>query len=99
MRTLLIYLLAFGSTQAYALDNLGGASLLAQSGQMYELMLLRFKQADSDRNNALSRQEAEKMPHVAAHFDEIDRNHDGQSSLQELQAAFAEKLQQQAARE
>lgn len=99
MRTLLLCLFAFGSAQTYALDTLGGASLLAQSGQMYELMLSRFKQADSDKNNALSRQEAEKMPRVAAHFDEIDRNHDGQISLQELQAAFVEKLQQQAAHE
>lgn len=96
MRTLLLCLLAFGSAQADALDSLGGTSLLAQSGQMYELMLSRFKQADSDKNNALSRQEAEKMPRVAAHFDEIDLNHDGQVSLAEMQAMYAQKMQQQA---
>jgi Ca2+-binding EF-hand superfamily protein len=94
MRILLLCLLACISAQAYALDTFGGTSLLAQSGQMYELMLSRFKQADSNKDSALSRQEAEKMPRVAAHFDEIDLNHDGQVSLTEMQAMFAQKMQQ-----
>ena len=46
-----------------------------------------FKKADADGNGALSRAEADKaMPRLAAKFDQIDTNKDGQLSRDELKA-------------
>jgi Ca2+-binding EF-hand superfamily protein len=34
----------------------------------------------------LTREEAKAMPRVSSHFDEIDANHDGQVSMDEIRA-------------
>lgn len=48
----------------------------------------RFRRADTDGNNALSRDEAAKSARaLARHFDRIDANRDGQLTIEEIQAA------------
>jgi hypothetical protein len=47
----------------------------------------RWKAADKDGNGTLSRAEAEaSMPHLAQKFDQVDTNHDGQVSRDEMRA-------------
>jgi Ca2+-binding EF-hand superfamily protein len=49
----------------------------------------QFKQADTDGDGALSKAEAEKaMPRIAKHFDEIDSNHDGKITQDEIKASM-----------
>lgn len=56
----------------------------------------RFNQADSDRNGALSRLEAEKaMPGIARRFDALDANRDGQVTVDEVVAARRARLERQ----
>jgi hypothetical protein len=57
-------------------------------------MLERIKQADTDGNGLLSRDEAKSLPRLAKHFDEIDANHDGQLSQDELRS-FHEQMRAQ----
>ena len=52
----------------------------------------RLKQADTDGNGMLSREEAKALPMISKHFDEIDTNHDGQVTAEELRA-FHQKRQ------
>lgn len=61
----------------------------AQHKEKKEEFAARFKAADKDGDGALTRQEAEagKMPMVAKHFDQIDTNHDGKITPEEMQAA------------
>lgn len=48
----------------------------------------RLQQADTDNDNSISRLEAEEsMPGLAKHFDQIDINHDGVITLDEMKAA------------
>ena len=48
----------------------------------------RFKRADADGDGVLSRAEAEKgMPRLARYFDQLDANHDGFVTLEEIEAA------------
>ncbi len=44
----------------------------------------KFTAADLDHDGLLTRDEAKGMPRVLKNFDEIDANHDGKVSLQEL---------------
>ncbi len=46
----------------------------------------RFKQADTNGDGMISREEAKALPRLAKHFDEIDANHDGQISADEMRA-------------
>jgi hypothetical protein len=48
---------------------------------------VRFVDADTDHDGKLSRTEAQAMPAVAKHFDEIDADHDGYITHAELRAA------------
>jgi Ca2+-binding EF-hand superfamily protein len=50
----------------------------------------RFKQADTNGDGMLSREEAAALPMIAKHFDEIDANKDNQVTPDE-QRAFHEK--------
>lgn len=43
-----------------------------------------FMRSDLDRDGQLSRQEAENLPSVSQKFDEWDRDHNGQLSLEEF---------------
>jgi len=44
----------------------------------------RLQQADMDKNGMLSKEEANALPNLSAHFDEIDNNHDGQLVIKEI---------------
>lgn len=44
----------------------------------------RLEKADQDKNNMLSKEEAHALPTLSAHFDDIDRNHDGQLVIKEI---------------
>jgi cell division septation protein DedD len=48
---------------------------------------VRFVDADTDHDGRLSRSEAQAMPMVARHFDQIDANGDGYITRDELKAA------------
>ena len=48
--------------------------------------MMRFKQADTNGDGMISRDEAKALPRIAKHFDEIDANHDGQITADELRA-------------
>lgn len=53
----------------------------------------RFKQADSDGNGTLSREEAAKgMPRLAKNFDAIDTSKDGQLSPDEIRAYMRDRM-------
>ena len=55
----------------------------------------KARQADTNRDGALSREEAGKsFPRFSRHFDEADTNHDGVVSPEEMRA-FREKRRQQ----
>jgi len=51
----------------------------------------QFKEADKNGDGVLTKPEAESsnLRGLAKHFDQIDANHDGQLTKQELQAAFS----------
>ena len=48
-----------------------------------------FKRADVNNDGKLSREEAAKLPAIAAKFDDLDKDKDGSLSLEELAAGFA----------
>ena len=50
----------------------------------------RLKQADTNADGMISREEAKALPMISKHFDEIDANKDGQVTFEELRA-FHEK--------
>ena len=59
--------------------------LRGEPGQLRAQRLVRrFKLADANRDRLLSQAESSAMPWVARHFAILDRNRDGQLSLQEL---------------
>lgn len=51
----------------------------------------RFKQADTDANGQISRDEAKALPRLGKSFDEVDANRDGQLSPEEMRA-FHQKM-------
>jgi Ca2+-binding EF-hand superfamily protein len=66
------------------------AALIAMAGSEGHdgqgAMAARLKQADTNGDGMISRDEAKALPRIAAHFDEIDANHDGQITADELRA-------------
>lgn len=75
---------------ALGLASMATLTLAAPEGRGGD-MAARFKQADTNGDGMLSRQEAAAMPRLAEHFDEIDTNKDGQITADELRA-FHEKM-------
>jgi Ca2+-binding EF-hand superfamily protein len=70
--------------------GLGSAVLLVNSdaiaqGQQGGFME-RLKAADKNGDGMLSREEAASLPRISKHFDEIDANHDGFITFDELRA-------------
>jgi len=60
----------------------------ARRAQMKEMFDQRFKDADTNGDGQLSREEVQaKMPRLAARFDELDTDKNGQLSREELQKA------------
>lgn len=49
-------------------------------------LLERLKAADKNADGMLSRDEAASLPRISQHFDEIDANHDGFITFEELRA-------------
>lgn len=71
-----------------------GAQAGPDSGaeQARRYMDARFREADTDGNGSLSKQEAERrMPYVAQNFAAIDADRNGQVSAAELQAYNARR--------
>jgi len=48
-----------------------------------------FKRADANGDGKLSKEEAARLPAIAARFDELDRDKDGFLSLAEFAAGYA----------
>ena len=63
-------------------------------GHRHGAIAERLKQADTNGDGLISRDEAQALPRLAKHFDEIDANHDQQLSADELRA-FHEKVRAQ----
>jgi len=60
----------------------------ACQAQMHERHEARVKAADTDKDGAISKAEAEKaMPWLAQNFEAVDTNHDGKVTVAELDAA------------
>lgn len=69
-----------------ALGLAGAATLASAAGAEGHDPMARFKQADTNGDGSISRDEAKALPMIAKHFDEIDTNHDGQITADELRA-------------
>jgi hypothetical protein len=66
----------------------------ARREAMRERARARFKEADSNGDRQLSREEMTRLrPAMAKHFDRIDRNGDGLASEQELGDAIRKRMQ------
>ena len=71
--------------------GLGSAAMLAVAGGdgQHGKMMERLKAADTNGDGMISKDEAKALPGIARHFDEIDANHDGQVTMEELRAFHA----------
>jgi Ca2+-binding EF-hand superfamily protein len=83
---------------AQAADPTPASAPMADQAQMHDQTRAqggeRWKAADKDSNGTLSRAEAEaSMPHLAQNFDQVDTNHDGQVSRDEMRAFHAGHMQ------
>lgn len=58
--------------------------IVAAQQKVREGFSRRLHDADINQDNKLSRKEAQAIPNVSAHFDEIDANHDGQLIMREI---------------
>jgi hypothetical protein len=69
----------------------------AQPAHHRGMMKEKLHAADTNGDGLISRQEAAALPMLAKHFDDIDANHDGQISKDELKAHFQAMHQRMAA--
>ncbi len=60
-------------------------------GRMEGAMGERLRSADKDGDGAISAEEAKAMPMLAEHFDEVDTNHDGKVTREEMKAAHHQR--------
>ncbi len=85
-----------GTTAAAAWAQAAAAPDAA--GRMQDLrakLAARFAAADADHDGKLTRDEAEgKMPLVARSFEQIDKNHRGYVTLDDIQAYVRERIAQ-----
>ena len=82
------------SLTALALASAAVLAVAAPEGGPRHGGFERLKQADTDGNGLISKEEAKALPRILKHFDEIDANHDGQLSPDELRA-FHETMRAQ----
>jgi Ca2+-binding EF-hand superfamily protein len=68
------------------------AALAAAGDHGKGAMVERLKAADTNADGMISRSEAAALPRIAAHFDEIDANKDGQITFEELRAFHGKKM-------
>jgi Ca2+-binding EF-hand superfamily protein len=66
--------------------GLGSAAFLALAAPEGHDPMGRLKRADTNGDGMISRQEAAALPMISKHFDQIDANHDGQVTVEELKA-------------
>jgi Ca2+-binding EF-hand superfamily protein len=71
--------------------GLGSAALLVMAAPDGQGPMGRLKQADTNGDGMISRKEAEALPMILKHFDEIDANHDNQITAEELRAFHAKQ--------
>ena len=72
--------IATAQTQKAPADN---------SAKDRQAMESAFARADSNGDGKLTREEAARMPEIAARFDELDKNKDGVLSMEEFSAVAA----------
>ena len=80
---------------------LAGAALPARaelSAVEREAIEAAFARADSNGDGKLSRDEAQRLPEIAARFGELDRDHDSFLSFAEVAIGAAPPVKQEAAR-
>jgi EF hand domain-containing protein len=83
---------ALATTSFVALADAGG-----QGAPRHGQTLERLKAADTNGDGMISRAEASALPMIAKHFDEIDANHDGQVTTDELRAFHEQRRASMAA--
>ena len=93
----LLFFIGLGSAFAEEPENMPPRGKMPR-GERHEdkreKMMDKLRQADTNRDGAISRDEANKsLPHLAKNFDKIDENHDGLITREELQH-FREKRMQ-----
>jgi hypothetical protein len=68
----------------------GGSMMKMDPAKRDEMIEQRFKAANKSGDGKLTKEEAEAgMPRVAKHFDEIDADHKGYVTLDQVKAAAA----------
>lgn len=82
--------------------SIGATAAFAQTpveppkGERGHHMHERMKAADKDGDGKISRAEAEAMPRLAKHFDEIDTNKDGFITKEEMKAHREKRMAERA---
>lgn len=72
--------------------GIASAAAVAVAGPEGHGGMARLKAADTNGDGLISKAEAQAaLPHLYAHFDQIDANHDGQISPEELHAAHQQR--------
>ena len=80
MKTMLALLASIGLA--------GAAAMAVAAPEAGHGPMARLKAADTNGDGLISKAEADaSLPRLAKHFDQIDTNHDGQISPEELKAA------------
>jgi Ca2+-binding EF-hand superfamily protein len=74
---------------SHAQSGFGGIANTSQNA------MKNFDIADKNHDGLLTREEAEKVPFIKAHFDEIDKTHRGSVSKQEVRD-YVQSLQRPA---
>jgi len=76
------------------------AAQTAPSAAQKQKLQQKLETADANGDGLISRSEADAtLPRIAKRFDALDRNHDGQLSVDELRAAVQQAKQQAGQRE
>ena len=84
--SLVLALLAAAAASGMAQTQKAPADTGAKDRQAMESV---FARADSNGDGKLTREEAARMPEIAAKFDELDKNKDGVLSMEEFSAVAA----------